>query len=419
MAKFIIKGGQPLQGEIKVSGNKNAILPIMAATVLTSQKCILENVPQISDVEVMARILQGIGARIEGLGTPRLIIDPENVSQFVLDPELVKKLRASVLLLGPLLARFGKARMRHPGGCLLGRRAIGTHFDALTALGAKIVTSEENYEAKVRQSHGAHIFLDEASVTATENALMMASLTSGVTMIEDAACEPYVEDLANFLISMGAQIEGAGTNRIRVAGVKSLSGASHRVLPDYMDIGTFAIAAAVTKGSVTITGVRENDLQMILLYLGRMGVKYQLENGMLKILPSELVAANAKIQTRPWPGFPTDLMSPLIVLATQARGTTLCHDWMYETRMFFVDKLITMGANITLCDPHRALVVGPSKLKGKELESPDIRAGMALVVAALCAQGESVIDKVELIERGYEKIEERLKSLGADIKRIA
>lgn len=419
MSRFIIKGGSPLKGEIKVSGNKNAILPIMAATVLTSQKCILENVPQISDVTVMAKILEKIGAKVEGLGISRLIINTKNANRYSLDPELVKELRASILLLGPLLARFGKARMRHPGGCLLGRRAVGTHFDALRGLGAKIITGQDDYEAEVVQPRSANIFLDEASVTATENAIMMASLIPGTTVIEDAACEPHVEDLANFLISMGAKIEGAGTNKITIRGVKKLNGASHRVLPDYIDVGTLAIAAAVTKGKIAIAGVREKDLSMILLYLGRMGVEFQIKDGTLKIFPSELVASATKIQTRPWPGFPTDLMSPLIVLATQAKGTTLCHDWMYETRMFFIDKLITMGASITLCDPHRVLVVGPSKLRGKELESPDIRAGMALVVAALCAQGESVIDKIELIERGYEKIEQRLKSLGADIERTA
>ena len=418
MAKFIIKGGKPLRGKVKVSGNKNAILPIMAATVLTQEKCVIKNVPRIKDVEMMGEILKDIGAQIEGLGTHRLVIDPKNISKYTLNPELVSKLRASILLLGPLLARFGRAKMRHPGGCIIGRRAVGTHFDALLALGAETKVGEEDYESEVKRSQAANIFLDEASVTATENAMMMASLIPGTTIIDDAASEPHVEDLANFLNSMGAKIKGAGTNRIKVTGVKKLEGTTHRILPDYMDIGTFAVVAAVTKGKISIVGIREKDLLMILLYLKRMGVEFEIKNDVLKIFPSKLVAPKGKIQTRPWPGFPTDLMSPLIVLATQARGTTLCHDWMYESRMFFVDKLITMGANITFCDPHRVLVVGPSQLKGKELESPDIRAGMALIVAALCAEGKSVVEKIELVERGYEEIEERLRALGANIKRV-
>lgn len=418
MAKFIINGGKPLKGEVKISGNKNAILPIMAATLLAQEDCVLENVPRINDVLVMGEILKDIGVEIEGLGTDKLVINAKKVSKSSLNPELVKKLRASILLLGPLLARFGKAKLRHPGGCIIGRRAVGTHFDALEALGAKTITTEENYESEVKTTHPANIFLDEVSVTATENAMMMASLIPGVTVIEDAACEPHVSDLAQFLTAMGSRIEGAGTNRITIYGARSLHGARHKIGPDYIDAGTFAIIAAVTKSKLSIVGVKEKDLSMILLYLKRMGVGAKIQDDVLTVLPSKLVAPAGKIQTRPWPGFPTDLMSPLIVLATQAEGTTLCHDWMYESRMFFVDKLITMGANITLCDPHRVLVTGPTKLKGKNLESPDIRAGMALVIAALCAQGKSEIANIEMIERGYEDIEDRLKILGADIKRV-
>ncbi|HUS59864.1 MAG TPA: UDP-N-acetylglucosamine 1-carboxyvinyltransferase [Nevskiaceae bacterium] len=418
MAKFIIKGGKTLKGEIKISGNKNAILPIMAATLLTQQECFLENVPKISDVLVMGEILKDIGAEIEGLGTDKLKINTKGVNKFSLNPELVQKLRASILLLGPLLARFGKARLRHPGGCIIGRRAVGTHFDALEVLGAKTINGEEDYESEVKTLHPGHIFLDEISVTATENAMMMASLIPGVTVIEAAACEPHVEDLAQFLTNMGVRIEGAGTNRITIYGSKNLRGTKYRIGPDYIDAGTFAVIGAVTKSKLSIVGVKEKDLPMILLYFKRMGVEYKIKDGALTVFPSKLVAPTKKVQTRPWPGFPTDLMSPLIVLATQAEGTTLCHDWMYESRMFFVDKLITMGAKITLCDPHRVLVTGPTKLKGKNLESPDIRAGMALVLAALCAQGKSEIANIEMIERGYENIEGRLRSLGADIKRV-
>ncbi len=417
MAKFIIEGNRQLKGKVRVSGNKNAILPIMAATLLTTQDCILENVPQINDVAVMAAIIKDLGAKVEGLGTGKLLINTKNVNKDTLSPDLVRKLRASILLLGPLLARFGKAKMRHPGGCIIGRRAVGTHFDALRALGAEIITGEEDYEATVKRLLPAKIFLDEASVTATENTLMMASLVEGTTVIEDAACEPHVEDLANFLREMGAKIEGAGTNRIIIEGAQSLIGAHHQICPDYVDVGTLAIMTAVTKGKTVIEGVNLEHLKMITLYFQRMGLDCKSEKNALTILPSKLISPHGKIQTRPWPGFPTDLMSPLIVLATQAEGTTLCHDWMYETRMYFVDKLVTMGANITICDPHRVLVYGPTKLKAKNLDSPDIRAGMALVAAALGAEGQSIINNIEMIERGYEKIEERLKSLGANIKR--
>lgn len=418
MAKFIIKGRKPLKGEIGVSGNKNAILPIMAATVLTSQECILENVPQIDDVLVMGELIKDIGGKIEGLGTDRLIINNKSIKKTSLDPRLVKKLRGSILLLGPLLARFGKAHLRHPGGDIIGRRAVGTHFDALTTLGAQIIVGEENYEAEVKKLQPAKIFLDEMSVTATENTLMMASLIPGRTVIEDAACEPHIEDLANFLNKMGARIAGAGTNTVTVEGKKNLTRVSHTITPDYIDVGTFAIMAAITKGRVKIKKIEPNHLRMILLYFSRFGIDYEIKDDSLLIGPSRLIAPKGKIQTRPWPGFPSDLMSPLIVLSSQAEGTTLCHDWMYESRMFFVDKLIAMGASITICDPHRVLVYGPTKLIGKEMESPDIRAGMALICAALCAANTSIIKNVEIVERGYEDVGKRLKALGADIKRV-
>lgn len=418
MVNFVVNGGKALRGKVRVSGNKNAILPILAASLLTDKDCVLENVPLISDVRVMCQILQELGVEVEGVGTHCLRINARNLKRYELDPLLVSKLRASILLMSPLLARLGRARMRHPGGCMVGRRAVGTHFDVIESLGAAVITGEENYEAKVKKLRAANIFLDECSVTATENALMLASVTPGKTVIEDAACEPHVEDLANFLNFMGANIKGAGTNIIEIDGVKKLNGCRFKVSPDYIDVGTFAIIAAATKGRLTISGAREKDLRMILLYLKRMGVKFEIHGEFLEVYPSNLVAPAGKIQTRPWPGFPTDLMSPLIVLATQCRGTTLCHDWMYEGRMFFIDKLIAMGANVTLCDPHRVLVSGPTNLRGKEVESPDIRAGMALVIAALCAQGKSVIKNIEIIERGYEKIQERLELIGADIRRI-
>ena len=419
MAKYMIKGDQPLKGTIKASGNKNAILPIMAASLLTPKECFLENVPQINDVLTMGAILKDLGAKVEGLGTDKLVINAKGVNKAHLDDVLVRELRASILLLGPLLGRFGKAKMRHPGGCIIGRRAVGTHFQALKALGAKTITTDLNYESEVKSPKATEIFLEEVSVTATENALMMVAAIPGVTVIKNAACEPHVEDLANFIGKMGVKVSGAGSNQITIEGKKNLEGAKHRIVPDHIEVGTFAILGAITKGRIRITDVRREHLQMTLLYFQKIGLEYEFENGSLSILPSKLVAPKGKIQTRPWPGFPTDLMSPFIVLATQAEGTTLCHDWMFESRMFFVDKLINMGADITLCDPHRVLVTGPCQLKGRELESPDIRAGIALVLAALAAEGKSVIDKAELIERGYQDIESRLKSLGAKIKKVA
>lgn len=418
MAKFIIEGGKPLKGKVKAQGNKNSVLKLMAACLLTDKECVLTNVPKIHDVLILGKILKRIGVTVEGLGTGTLRIQAKEIRTAHLPDELVMKLRASIVLLGPLLARCGQAQMCHPGGCIIGKRPVGTHFDALASLGAEIITGEKDYIAKVKTLHPADVFLDEISVTATQNAMIMASLIEGETKIRDAACEPHVVELSEFLKKMGVEISGAGTHTIQIWGKKRLEGASHRVWPDHIDVGTFAIAAAVTQGEVEITDIREEDLDMILLYLSRFGVKFSLKKESLTVFSSKLKTSDRKIQSRPWPGFPTDLMSPLIVLATQAKGTTLCHDWMFENRMFFVDKLIAMGADIVVCDPHRVLVKGQTPLLGRELESPDIRAGMALILAALCAKGKSTIGKIELVERGYEKIEERFKSLGAKIRRV-
>lgn len=417
MARFIVEGKIPLKGKIKAQGNKNSVLKLMAACLLTREECILENVPKIRDVLILGEILQKIGVKVEGLGTDRLIIQAKEIKTVHLPPELVRKLRASLILLGPLLARTGEARMVHPGGCVIGKRPVGTHFDVLSSLGAEIRVGKEGYLARVRKLQPANIFLDEASVTATENGLLMASLIEGETRIGDAAREPHVRELAQFLGKMGVRISGAGTWEMKIFGKKKLAGASHRIWPDYIDVGTFAIAGALTGGQIEIEDVRPEDLEMILLYLSRFGVRFALRGNRLLVFRSELRAPGRKIQTRPWPGFPTDLMSSLIVLSTQSRGLTLCHDWMFENRMFFVDKLITMGAEIIVCDPHRVLIRGPTPLEGKELESPDIRAGMALILAALVAEGRSVIRRIELVERGYEEIERRLRALGAKIRR--
>lgn len=418
MAKFVIQGKKVLRGEVVTPGNKNAALPMLAATLLTQKDCILKNMPKIGDVVVMGEILQKLGAKIDGMGSACWRVNTRSVQEQELDPVLVSKLRASILLLGPLVARFGRAKMRHPGGCLIGRRAVGTHFDALEALGIETITSDISYDSKIKDLKANRIFLDEASVTATENALMVASLIPGETLIEDAACEPHIVDLAKMLSGMGAKITGAGSNIIRIVGKQNLTGVEAQVGPDFMDVAAMAIATAVTQGEVTIKKIRQEDLTMVGLYFQRMGVHFEITDQELKIFPSKLCAPKGKIQTRPWPGFPPDVMSPFIVLATQAEGLTLCHDWMYESRMFFVDKLVTMGADIIICDPHRILVSGPRQLRGKPVDGPDIRAGMALICAALCAEGESVINNAEMIERGYEDVESRLRGLGAEITRI-
>lgn len=418
MSQFIIRGGKPLRGVVRASGNKNSVLKLMAATILTREECLLENVPEIRDVSILAKIMQSLGVEVkrEKRGVWRFLT--KKIETINVDPDLASQLRASIVLLGPLLGRTGRVKLPHPGGDLIGRRGVGTHFDALKSLGAKIRAEKGFYLAEAKKPHPADIFLDEASVTATENAMMLAATLPGETIIRDAAAEPHVVDLAELLIKMGARIEGAGTNLIKIWGRESLSGAKHRVRPDHIDVGTFAIAAAATGGQVKIEDALAEDLQMISLYLERTGVMMKQKGTTLEVFPSKLVVTQKKVQTRPWPGFPTDLMSPFIVLATQARGQTICHDWMYGSRMFFVDKLISMGAEVTIADPHRVLVYGPTKLRGQHLISPDIRAGMALVIAAMVAEGKSQIDHAEIIDRGYENVDGRLRQLGADIKRV-
>ena len=417
MAKFIIEGGVPLKGEITVAGNKNAALPIIAATVLTDETCIIENLPAIRDVQAMLALLEDLGKTVKKTD-PNIFEIIGTVTKSKLDEKLTGSLRASILYLSVLLAKAGKVEMVPPGGCVLGRRNVDQHFDVITALGGKVKIEEKKYTASFKNPSSAAMFLKEASVTATENAMMLAASISDTTIIDNAACEPHVIDLAFVLEKMGAGIKGAGTNRVEVNGVKKLSGFKHRVMPDHIEAGTLAIAAACTQGEIVIHDAFKEHLFMTEHSLKKMNVHLEfLDNQTLKINPSKLNSDANKIQVGLWPAFPTDLMSPIIVLATQAHGTTLCHDWMYESRMFFVDKLIAMGAQITQCDPHRVLVSGPSKLRGQELSSPDIRAGIALMIAALAARGTSSIDKAELIDRGYEDIATRLSGLGANIQR--
>lgn len=419
MAKFIIEGGNPLTGEITVAGNKNAALPIIAASVLTDEACIIENMPEIVDVHSMLNILSDLGKDIQRIKKNKYKISG-SISKTKLDDELAGRLRASILYMSVLLARTGTVNMVSPGGCVIGRRNVDAHFDVFKAFGATIHAEANHYTAHLKAKQPASIFLKETSVTATENALLLAAAVPGKSTLLNAACEPHVVDLANVLRKMGAHIGGDGTNRIYIQGNDTLSGFTHRIMPDHIEAGTLAIAAACTKGELTLYDAPKEHLTMTEYYLSRMGVIMDFrQNDVLKIFPSKLVSKVKKIQVGLWPGFPTDLMSPMIVLATQAEGTTLCHDWMYESRMFFVDKLIVMGADITQCDPHRVLVAGPTELRGQSLSSPDIRAGIALVIAALTAKGRSDIDSIELVDRGYEDIASRLNSVGAKIERIA
>jgi len=425
MAQYLVTGGTPLTGHVAISGNKNSILPLLAASTIASGPITLTNVPGIRDVTVMSEILTSLGAKITRSDST-LTIDPSGIKSSTIDPALSQKLRASIILLGPLLAKFGRVSLGFPGGDVIGKRAIGTHLDALTNYGCQLEINDNiitgKYSSKPTKS--VEIFLDEASVTATENALIFAAVQPITTTIDNAACEPHVVDLANFLAKLGAKIDGIGSNRLTITGTASPKSATFPVGPDYIDAGTFAIAAAATHGNITLSPVNRQDMRMILLYLSRFCIDYswpapdtlQISAASLSCDPEKL-GIRQKFQTRPWPGFPTDLMSPLIVLATQATGSVLLHDWMYETRMFFTDKLVSMGANVTLCDPHRVIVTGPSLLRGRHTASPDIRAGMSLLIASLAATGDSVIDHAELIERGYEDPVSRFASLGAKTQR--
>lgn len=421
MSQLIVKGGKRLQGEIKIAGNKNSALKLMAASLIGDSPSTITNVPRIKDVQTMGELITDLGAKVEGLGTPQITIDPSGLSSYELDPDLSGRIRASVVLAAPLLARFGKAVLTPPGGDQIGERVLDTHFAMMRDMGVEIVKTNSSFELTWKRKKSADcVFLEEASVTATEMWIILSSvLKQKEIKLENAACEPHVRDLALFVSGMGAKVVGAGTNELRITGSGHLKGVEHEVINDHIEGGTFAILGAITGGDILVQGVNPNDYKMILIYLSKMGVNFTFEAKRgLRIRPSKLVAKSRKFKTQPWPGFPTDLMSPFIVLATQTQGTTLCHDWMYEWRIFFVDDLISMGANILIADPHRVVVTGPTTLIGTHLVSKDIRAGISIILASLVAQGESVIDNVEVVDRGYERISERLGSLGADIKRV-
>ena len=416
MAKFFVTGGHKLEGKIKLSGNKNSALKLIPAALLGSSPSTFTNVPDISDVSAMVDLVAGLGAKIN-YKDHVLKIDPRTLNSFDPDPNICSKFRASVVLAAPLLVKFGRAVVTPPGGDQIGERLLDTHFSLLQKMGVTIERKDGRFFLEWKNRKAPKIFLEESSVTATEMGLMMASSMSEPVTIEDAATEPHVGDLANYLNKLGAKIRGAGTNTLTISGNPKLSGTEHRVSPDHIEGGTFAIAAAITGGNIEITDFVPENYSMILNYLGNMGVKFEAGHDSLRVLPSKLVAARRKFQTRPWPGFPTDLMSPFIVLATQTEGTVLCHDWMYEWRMFFVDDLISMGANILIADPHRVIVSGPTPLMSDRLFCKDVRAGISVILAALTANGRSEIENIEVVERGYENIEKRFVSLGAEITR--
>ena len=424
MHEYIIEGGFPIHGTITASGNKNAALPCIAATLLSAEPVILHNIPEIEDTSVMLNILQSFGVKITNIKKHSWKIEAKTVNPECIPKELSKKIRASILFAGPLLARCGKAQMLPPGGDVIGRRRVDTHFLALEQLGARIeVNGSFNFTAN--KLVGTDIFLDETSVTATENAIMASVLAEGQTKITNAACEPHIQDLCDMLNLMGAKITGIGSNILYIDGVKELHGTEFTIGPDYMEIGSFIGLAAATKGSITINGIKNLDLRPLKIGFAKLGITWRLDGDSLKVSQVQEMKTNADIGSRipkiddsPWPGFPPDLTSIMTVVATQVEGTVLIFEKMFESRMFFVDKLMTMGAQITLCDPHRAVVVGPTTLHGEHLVSPDVRAGMAMVIAAMAARGKSRISNVYQIERGYEHLVERLKELGAHIETV-
>jgi UDP-N-acetylglucosamine 1-carboxyvinyltransferase len=421
--RFVVEGGRPLRGTVRPAGNKNAALPMIAAALLGDGPSDLINVPRIRDVEIQLELVRALGAEATWTGPNAVRLDPATLASRPLDPALCARLRASILLAGPLLARFGRVTLPPPGGDVIGRRRLDTHFLAFERLGAEVDVGEQ-YQVIAHQLTGADIFLDEPSVTATENALMAAVRARGRTVLRNAASEPHVQDLARGLRAMGAHIEGVGTNMLVVEGVDQLRGATLEIGPDHIEIGSFIGLAAVTDGDVRIEGVRPDDLLPILLQFDRLGVHPRLDGGTLHIAPSQerrvrpdLGGHVPKIEDGPWPAFPADLTSIAVVVATQCDGLVLIFEKMFESRLYFVDKLVSLGARAVLCDPHRVVVAGPSRLRGGVVESPDIRAGMAMLLAALAAEGRSVIHNIGQIDRGYERIDERLRSLGAAIER--
>lgn len=422
---FRVTGGRRLAGCITPAGNKNEMLPAIAAALLTDEEVVLENVPDILDVRTMLQVVAGLGAQVERRGSHTIAIRARALTSSTLDPELSARIRGSFLLCGPLLARRGEAVLAPPGGDRIGRRRVDTHLLAMIGLGAELDPGEALIMRAPEGLVGAELFLDEASVTATENAVMAAAVARGATVIHNAACEPHVRNLCDMLNRMGARISGAGSNILRIEGVDRLHGTAHRIGPDFLEVGSFIGLAAATRSALTIRDACPRDLHMVRITLRRLGLEIEIEGEDVHVpagqelrVRQDFGGAIPKIDDAPWPGFPADLVSIALVVATQAEGTVLIHEKMYESRLFFVDRLIDMGARIVLCDPHRAVIAGPCRLHGASISSPDIRAGMALLIAALCADGVSTIHNIQQIDRGYERIDERLRALGAGLERI-
>lgn len=418
MAELVIRGGRRLSGRVDVEGNKNAALPLLVACLLTDQPCEIRNVPRIRDVTVMVQLLRSLGATVEGEGTPTLRVTCRSITSEEPDPVLVGRLRGSVLLLGPLLGRTGRARLAPPGGDFAARRTISTHLQALCALGATVTASDAGHFLEAPHGlKGTSIYLLEASVTGTETALLAAACANGPTEIRHAACEPHVVELCQLLALMGVEIDGIGTSTLKLRPPKTLSGAVHTLRGDYIEAASWAVAAAVTGGDVEVRGALAVDMEPITAVLEQMGLDFDLSDGRFAVRQSELRAVR-RLTTNLWPGFPSDIVSLVTVLGTQAHGKTLVHDWMYELRLFALEQLSAMHAELFLCDPHRIIVTGKTQLRGRSLDSRDIRSGMALIAAALVAEGQSRVLEIETVERGYANLVERLTSLGADVERV-
>jgi UDP-N-acetylglucosamine 1-carboxyvinyltransferase len=421
---FVIEGGRPLGGRVRAAGNKNGALPIIAACLLTDEPVTLTNLPRIRDVETMIELVHGLGAEVDWVGANEARVHAAELITHEVDDVLAERIRASFLLAGPLLARLRRASLPPPGGDVIGRRRLDPHLHAFAQLGVEI-TFGDRYELRAEELEGTHIFLDEASVMGTENTLMAALLARGVTTITNAASEPHVQDLCHFLVSLGARIEGIGSNAIRIEGVDRLHGGGYRIRPEHIEVGSFIGLAAVTGGEITVEDVEPDDLVSILPAFERLGVSVEVAGTTVRVpanqtleIQDDIGGQIPKLEDGPWPAFPADLTSIAVALATQSRGTILIFEKMFENRLFFVDKLVSMGARIILCDPHRVIVNGPSRLYGQRMSSPDIRAGMALLIAGLCAEGTSTIANAGEIDRGYERIDERLRALGASIERV-
>lgn len=417
MSKFIIQGGKSLVGEISANGSKNAATPIIAATLLTEEECIISNVPDITDVRRMLEILQGLGSQIKKIDAHTISIINKNINLKTLDKNAVAAMRSSVLFIGPLLARLGEVTIPEPGGCIIGNRPIDTHLEALRQLGTDIKHEDGGYILKKGLATGGQVVLREFSVTATENLLMACSLTQDETIIKLAAAEPHVQDLGRFLISMGVKIDGLGTHTLTVNGKSKLKGTAYSLITDLIEVGTFAVLATATSSRLLIRNIDLGGSDSLLELMRRIGIKIEVRDNLLEISPTSILNP-FRYQALPYPGLPTDLQAPFGVLATQCRGTSLIHDPLYEGRLGYVAELIKMGANATLCDPHRVLISGPTPLYGTEIKSLDLRAGATLLIAGLIAEGETIINDAEVLDRGYERIDERLKILGAKIDRV-